>query len=176
MKIYDVIILGAGASGLMCASHLDKSLNIAIVESNEKVAKKLKVSGGGKCNITNKFVDIKNFDGDAELISNALDIYSRDNLLDFLKENNVLKFSEKGSKLIIIFILTVIVSGSILTYLSITHISNYRELLEKKISEEERDLTKRFSLDFQVNPDSLTLKLAKEFQIENPSGFRSYKN
>ena len=89
MKIYDVIILGAGASGLMCASHLDKSLNIAIVDSNEKVAKKLKISGGGKCNITNKFVDIKNFDGDAELITNALDEFSRDNLLDFLKENNV---------------------------------------------------------------------------------------
>ena len=89
MKIYDVLILGAGASGLMCASHLDKSLDIAIVDVNEKVAKKLKISGGGKCNITNKFVDIKNFDGDAELISNALDEYSRDDLLDFLKENNV---------------------------------------------------------------------------------------
>jgi len=49
----------------------------------------------------------------------------------------VLKFSVKGSKLFVIFILTVIVSGSILTYLSITNISNYRELLEKKVSEEQ---------------------------------------
>jgi len=89
MKIYDVIILGAGASGLMAASHLDKSLDIAIVDSNEKVAKKLKISGGGKCNITNKFVDVKNFDGDAELISNALKTYSKDDLLNFLQENNI---------------------------------------------------------------------------------------
>lgn len=89
MKIYDVIILGSGASGLMCASHLEKSLDIAIVDSNEKVAKKLKISGGGKCNITNKYVDIKNFDGDSELITNALEKFSRDDLLDFLKENNV---------------------------------------------------------------------------------------
>ena len=89
MKTYDVIILGAGASGLMCASHLDNSLDIAIVDSNEKVAKKLKISGGGKCNITNKFVDIKNFDGDEKIISNALDEFSKDDLLDFLKENSV---------------------------------------------------------------------------------------
>ena len=66
-----------------------------------------------------------------------------------------MKYSKKGSKLIVIFILTVIVSGSILTYLSIAHISNYRELLEKKISEEERDLTIRFTSDFEIKMDSL---------------------
>jgi len=43
MKIYDVLILGAGASGLMCASHLDKRVKVAIVDINEKVAKKLKI-------------------------------------------------------------------------------------------------------------------------------------
>ena len=69
----------------------------------------------------------------------------------------MLKFSSKGSKLIIIFILTVIVSGSILTYLSITHISNYTELLEKKISEEELAITNDFAADFQDNLDSLIL-------------------
>ncbi len=69
----------------------------------------------------------------------------------------MLNFLGKGSKLIVIFIFTVIVTGSILTYLSITHISNYRELLEKKISEEERSITNRFSSDFQFKMDSLTL-------------------
>ena len=43
MKIYDVLILEAGASGLMCASHLDKKLSTAIVDINAKVAKKLKI-------------------------------------------------------------------------------------------------------------------------------------
>ena len=57
MKIYDVLILGAGASGLMCASHLDTSLHVAIVDTNAKVAQKLKVSGGGKCNITSLHVE-----------------------------------------------------------------------------------------------------------------------
>ena len=89
MKIYDVIILGAGASGLMCASHLNKSLKVAIVDGNEKVAKKLKISGGGKCNITNVEVSSANFDGDKELIDAALNAFSRDDLLDFLDSNGV---------------------------------------------------------------------------------------
>jgi len=89
MKIYDVLILGAGASGLMCASYLDKNLQVAIVDVNEKVAKKLKISGGGKCNITNVEVSENNFDGDKELVEYALSVFSRDDLLNFLNDNGV---------------------------------------------------------------------------------------
>ena len=87
MKIYDVLILGAGASGLMCASHLDKKVSVAIVDVNDKVAKKLKISGGGKCNITNAEVSENNFDGEEELIEYVLSVFSRDDLLEFLDNN-----------------------------------------------------------------------------------------
>ena len=78
----------------------------------------------------------------------------------------MVKIIPKGSRLIIIFILTVIVSGSILAYLSISHISNYRELLEKKISEEERDVSNRFSSDFKTNIDSISSKFSN-YLIQN---------
>ena len=87
MKIYDVIILGAGASGLMCASHLSKDLKVAIVDVNAKVAQKLKISGGGKCNITNVSVSSNNFDGDSDFVSKVLSEFSKDDLLGFLKNN-----------------------------------------------------------------------------------------
>lgn len=89
MKIYDVLILGAGASGLMCASHLDKSLSIAIVEGNGKIAQKLKISGGSKCNVTNVHVSQNNYDGDGEFISAVLDNFSKENLLNYLYINGV---------------------------------------------------------------------------------------
>lgn len=89
MKIYDVLILGAGASGLMCASHLDKSLSIVIVEGNGKIAQKLKISGGSKCNITNVHVSQNNYDGDSEFISNVLDAFSKEDLLNYLRINGV---------------------------------------------------------------------------------------
>ena len=89
MKIYDVIILGGGASGLLFASQLPKKKDIALVETNEKLAKKLKISGGGKCNITNVNVSLDNFDGDKNLIKSALHTFSKENLLHLLDRNQV---------------------------------------------------------------------------------------
>ncbi|WP_372999838.1 NAD(P)/FAD-dependent oxidoreductase [Sulfurimonas sp.] len=89
MKIYDVLILGAGASGLMCASQLSKKMSVGIIDVNAKVAQKLKISGGGKCNITNVSVSKNNFDGDMNLVSSVLERFSKDDLLDFLQINSL---------------------------------------------------------------------------------------
>lgn len=89
MKIYDVLILGAGASSLMCASNLDKKLSVAVVETNSKIAQKLKISGGSKCNITNVHVSQNNYDGDSDFIANILDNFSKDDLLNYLLTNGV---------------------------------------------------------------------------------------
>ncbi len=89
MKIYDVVILGAGASGLMCGAHLHKKLDAVIIDANDKAAVKLKISGGGKCNITNVNVSENNYDADYDLISYALSVFSKDELLKFLKDNGV---------------------------------------------------------------------------------------
>lgn len=50
--IYDVIIIGSGPSALMCASNL-KNKNTLILEKNNYLGGKIKVSGGGRCNVTN---------------------------------------------------------------------------------------------------------------------------
>ncbi|MEJ2373784.1 MAG: NAD(P)/FAD-dependent oxidoreductase [Sulfurimonas sp.] len=89
MNNYDVIILGAGASGLMCGANLSKNLSVAIVEGNEKAATKLKISGGGKCNITNVSVKPNNFDGDKELIKTVFKKFNKEKLLRFLDRNQI---------------------------------------------------------------------------------------
>jgi len=96
MKIYDVLILGAGASGLMLAGNLNKKVKSAVIDVNDKPVKKLKISGGGKCNITNVSVQIDNFDGDKSLIASAFKKFSKDNLLDFLDRNRVELQLRKG--------------------------------------------------------------------------------
>ncbi len=51
---YDVIILGAGAAGLMCAARAgQRGLRVAVLERAEKPGKKILISGGGRCNFTN---------------------------------------------------------------------------------------------------------------------------
>ncbi len=54
MHNYDVIILGAGAAGLMCAAVAGRrGLRVAVLEKAEKPGKKILISGGGRCNFTN---------------------------------------------------------------------------------------------------------------------------
>lgn len=54
MKHYDVIILGAGAAGLMCAARAGQTgLRVAVLEKADKPGKKILISGGGRCNFTN---------------------------------------------------------------------------------------------------------------------------
>ncbi|WP_304544398.1 NAD(P)/FAD-dependent oxidoreductase [Sulfurimonas microaerophilic] len=89
MKNYDVLILGAGASGLMCGANLPKKLSVAIVDGNDKVAKKLKISGGGKCNITNVSVKPNNFDGNKELIKQVFKKFNKEKLVRFLDRNHI---------------------------------------------------------------------------------------
>ena len=60
------------------------------------------------------------------------------------------------SRLTLVFILAVVVSGSILTYFGINNISNQKELTEKRILEEEQELVARFSLTMQNQIESVT--------------------
>lgn len=87
MKHYDVIILGGGASGLMCAAQLrqNSALSVAIIEGNNRPALKLKASGGGKCNLTNVEVDETHFLGDDNLVKQALSVFGQKALLEYFK-------------------------------------------------------------------------------------------
>lgn len=51
---YDVCIIGAGASGLAAANILDPALHICIIEKNGIPGRKIAVTGGGRCNLTNR--------------------------------------------------------------------------------------------------------------------------
>jgi predicted Rossmann fold flavoprotein len=59
---YDVIVLGAGASGLMLAyMAAQRGRKVLVVEKANKVGKKILMSGGGKCNFTNLYVEPENY-------------------------------------------------------------------------------------------------------------------
>jgi len=52
---FDVIILGAGAAGLFCAGVAgQRGLRVLLIDHAEKVAEKIRISGGGRCNFTNR--------------------------------------------------------------------------------------------------------------------------
>jgi predicted Rossmann fold flavoprotein len=96
-NMYDIAIIGAGASGLMLGSLLNDSVfKIAIIDINSKIGEKIKVSGGAKCNITNQYMDSSKFLADEEFIQSILDQFSNEQLLKYLNENKVYpKLQEK---------------------------------------------------------------------------------
>jgi predicted Rossmann fold flavoprotein len=54
VPIFDVIVLGGGAAGLMCAAEAGQGgRRVLLIERNESVGRKIEISGGGRCNFTN---------------------------------------------------------------------------------------------------------------------------
>lgn len=92
--IYDVIIIGAGASGLMCALELEKeSINYLVLEKNNIPGKKILISGGTRCNVTNN-LDVDDFINSLTLKNKkflypALYTMGPSQVIQFFKENNL---------------------------------------------------------------------------------------
>ncbi|MGI4776758.1 MAG: NAD(P)/FAD-dependent oxidoreductase [Janthinobacterium lividum] len=66
---FDVVVIGAGAAGLFCAAQAgQRGLRVLLVDHSERVAEKIRISGGGRCNFTNRDIDVrapqKHFVGD----------------------------------------------------------------------------------------------------------------
>lgn len=95
-KNYDVIIIGAGAAGMMCAIEAGKrGRNVLIVEKADKVGKKILISGGGRCNFTNMFTEADNFLSNNEhFCKSALSRYTQWDFIAML-ETHSLSWTEK---------------------------------------------------------------------------------
>ena len=90
-KIYDVLIIGAGAAGLFLAANL-RGKGVALLEKNTTPGKKILASGGGRCNVTNCRIDASNYLGDANFVKNILKNLDFKDVLKFFGE---LKFNEQ---------------------------------------------------------------------------------
>ncbi|MDC1184136.1 NAD(P)/FAD-dependent oxidoreductase, partial [Gammaproteobacteria bacterium] len=59
---FDVIIIGAGAAGLMCAIEAGRrGRKVVLLDHAKKIGEKIRISGGGRCNFTNRQVSKENF-------------------------------------------------------------------------------------------------------------------
>ena len=93
---YDVVIVGAGAAGLMCAIEAGKrGRRVLVIERSDQVGKKILISGGGRCNFTNLHVTPDNFlSANPHFCKSALARYSP---LDFIAmvERHGITYHEK---------------------------------------------------------------------------------
>lgn len=90
--IYDIIIIGAGASGLaaaIAAKRENRTLNIAAVEALPRVGKKILATGNGRCNLTNTRASAENYTN-SEFAKYALREYPPERVIDFFRSIGLL--------------------------------------------------------------------------------------
>lgn len=97
MNQYDVIIIGAGASGLMCAAEAAKrGRRTLLLEQGKHTGRKILVAGGGKCNFTNNDIGAENYLSDnSHFCKSALSRYTQWDFLS-LVENHQIPWEERN--------------------------------------------------------------------------------
>lgn len=88
---YDVIILGAGASGLLCAfTAARRGKRVLVLEKANKVGKKILMSGGGRCNFTNHFVEAEHFlSANPHFCKSALSRYTQWDFIALVEQHRI---------------------------------------------------------------------------------------
>ena len=100
-KKYDVIIIGAGAAGLMSAIEAGKRGKIVfLIDHSTKIAEKIRISGGGRCNFTNLYSNPSNFlSNNKHFCKSAFAKYTQNDFIDLIKKHNIEFFEKKLGQL-----------------------------------------------------------------------------
>lgn len=98
---YDVIVIGGGPSGLMAAIAAgEQGANVLLIDKGDKLGRKLAISGGGRCNVTNRLpIDeiIKHIPGNGRFLYSAFSIFNNEDIIKFFEKLGIeLKEEDHG--------------------------------------------------------------------------------
>jgi len=90
-KQYDAVVIGGGAAGLMCAWQAGlRGRRVVVLERSKKVGRKILMSGGGRCNFTNLYVEPDNFiSQNPHFVKSALSQYTQWDFISSVVEHDV---------------------------------------------------------------------------------------
>ena len=93
---YDVVIIGAGAAGLMAAIEAGKrNKSVILIDHSKKIGEKIRISGGGRCNFTNlNCMPSKFISNNPKYPISALQQYTQTDFINLVKKHNI-KYHEK---------------------------------------------------------------------------------
>lgn len=89
--VADVLILGAGAAGLMCAAQAGlRGRSVVVLERNAEIGEKIRISGGGRCNFTNRIVRPENFiSTNPDFVRSPIARFPADAFIDMVESHNI---------------------------------------------------------------------------------------
>jgi len=91
MKNYDVVIIGAGAAGLMCALTAgQRGRKVLVLDHAERMGNKILISGGGSCNFTNLYLESENYISEnPHFCKSALSRFSQYDFISLVEKYNI---------------------------------------------------------------------------------------
>ncbi|CAN7582729.1 NAD(P)/FAD-dependent oxidoreductase [Mesorhizobium caraganae] len=91
MQSYDVVVIGAGAAGMMCAIEAGKrGRSVLVLDHAAKPGEKIRISGGGRCNFTNIHTSPKNFlSGNPHFCISALSRYTQRDFIALVERHGI---------------------------------------------------------------------------------------
>lgn len=102
MSTYDIAIIGAGPAGILAAGRAASlGAKVLLLEKMEKPARKLRITGKGRCNITNmKSLDeyLKEISPEPRFLRQAFSSFFNQDIIDLLKQNGVETKEERGQR------------------------------------------------------------------------------
>lgn len=98
---YDVVVIGGGPSGLMAAIAAgEQGAKVLLVDKGDKLGRKLAISGGGRCNVTNRLPTdeiIKHIPGNGRFLHSAFSIFNNEDIITFFENLGIeLKEEDHG--------------------------------------------------------------------------------
>ena len=98
---YDVIVIGAGAAGLMCSIEAGKrKRSVCLIEHTSKIAEKIRISGGGRCNFTNLYSSDRNFiSKNIHFSKSAFGKYDQNDFVGLVSKHNIEYYEKKLGQL-----------------------------------------------------------------------------
>lgn len=96
-----VVVIGGGASGMMCAYSSSLHNQVILLEKNEKLGKKIYITGKGRCNLTNNCSVnefLSNVVTNSKFLYSSLSIFSTENTINFFEDNNLKLKTERGNR------------------------------------------------------------------------------
>lgn len=94
MEKYEVIIIGAGASGIMCA--LQTTKKTLLLEASDRVGKKILATGNGKCNITNDNLDVEFYN--TPLVEPYFQQFNQQQTIDYFADLGIMTYADEAGR------------------------------------------------------------------------------
>ncbi|NYT66630.1 NAD(P)/FAD-dependent oxidoreductase [Alcaligenaceae bacterium] len=90
-QVFDVAVIGAGAAGMMAAAVAgQRGLRVVLIEHASRLAEKIRISGGGRCNFTNKGTTAANFlSQNPRFCRSALAAYTPQHFIDLVEQHGI---------------------------------------------------------------------------------------